>query len=92
MHFSFSECFIGITIFCRVRDQLKNFVAKFAEAFGKPALNSLRHSFATRYHKENNDVPRLKNQWGHSSIQTTMIYTHITDDEMQSAINNMDKI
>lgn len=38
-------------------------VEKYSAAFGKPTLtvHSLRHSFATRYHLENNDVPRLKN-------------------------------
>ncbi len=25
------------------------------------------------------------------SIQTTMIYTHLTDEEMRNAVNNMDK-
>ncbi|MBZ6442699.1 MAG: tyrosine-type recombinase/integrase [Paenibacillus polymyxa] len=68
-------------------------VEKYAKAFGKPALtvHFLRHSFATRYHLENNNVPRLKNQLGHSSIQTTMIYTHLSDEEMRTAVNNMDK-
>ncbi|MNW50539.1 site-specific tyrosine recombinase XerS [compost metagenome] len=38
-------------------------IEKYASAFGKPALtvHSLRHSFATRYHLENINVPRLKN-------------------------------
>nr|WP_237709749.1 tyrosine-type recombinase/integrase [Paenibacillus polymyxa]URJ57846.1 tyrosine-type recombinase/integrase [Paenibacillus polymyxa]URJ72350.1 tyrosine-type recombinase/integrase [Paenibacillus polymyxa] len=54
-------------------------------------MHFLRHSFATRYHLENNNVPRLKNQLGHSSIQTTMIYTHLSDEEMRTAVNNMDK-
>nr|WP_280921431.1 tyrosine-type recombinase/integrase [Paenibacillus sp. 1182] len=72
---------------------IEKLIEKYALAFGKPALtvHSLRHSFATRYHLENNDVPRLKNQLGHSSIQTTMIYTHLTDEEMRNAVNNMDK-
>lgn len=72
---------------------IEKLVEKYATAFGKPALtvHSLRHSFATRYHIENNDVPKLKNQLGHSSIQTTMIYTHLTDDQMKNAVNNMDK-
>lgn len=73
---------------------IEKLIEKYAAAFGKPALtvHSLRHSFATRYHLENNDVPRLKNQLGHSSIQTTMIYTHLTDEEMRTAVNNMDRI
>ncbi|WP_442950079.1 tyrosine-type recombinase/integrase [Paenibacillus sp. Aloe-11] len=72
---------------------IEKLIEKYATAFGKPALtvHSLRHSFATRYHLENNDVPRLKNQLGHSSIQTTMIYTHLTDEEMRKAVNKMDK-
>jgi site-specific recombinase XerD len=67
-------------------------VEKYAVAFGKPTLSvhTLRHSFATRYHLENNDVPKLRNQLGHSSIQTTMIYTHLTNDEMRKAVNKMD--
>ncbi|MBT2764423.1 tyrosine recombinase XerS [Paenibacillus sp. FSL W8-0187] len=73
---------------------IEKLIEKYAAAFGKPALtvHSLRHSFATRYHRENNDVPKLKNQLGHSSIQTTMIYTHLTDEEMRKAVNNMDKM
>lgn len=72
---------------------IEKLIEKYATAYGKPALtvHSLRHSFATRYHQENNDVPRLRNQLGHSSIQTTMIYTHLTDEEMRKAVNNMDK-
>ncbi|MCJ8012342.1 tyrosine recombinase XerS [Paenibacillus sp. KQZ6P-2] len=72
---------------------IEKLIEKYAAAFGKPTLtvHSLRHSFATRYHLENNDVPRLKNQLGHSSIQTTMIYTHLTDEEMRNAVNNMDR-
>lgn len=72
---------------------IEKLIEKYAKAFGKPALtvHVLRHSFATRYHQENNDVPRLKNQLGHASIQTTMIYTHLTDEEMRKAVINMDK-
>ncbi|MEB1807386.1 MAG: tyrosine recombinase XerS [Bacillaceae bacterium] len=72
---------------------IEKIVEKYAVAFGKPALSvhKLRHSFATRYHLENNDVPKLRRQLGHSSVQTTMIYTHLTNDEMRSAVNKMDK-
>ncbi|MGV2882428.1 tyrosine-type recombinase/integrase [Paenibacillus taichungensis] len=41
---------------------IEKLIEKYATAFGKPALtvHSLRHSFATRYHIENIDVPKLK--------------------------------
>lgn len=56
---------------------IEKIVEKYAKAFGKPSLSvhKLRHSFATRYHIENNDVPKLRRQLGHSSIQTTR-FTH----------------
>jgi site-specific recombinase XerD len=72
---------------------IEKMVEKYATAFGKPALSvhKLRHSFATRYHAENNDVPKLRRQLGHSSIQTTMIYTHLTNDELKKAVDKMDQ-
>lgn len=71
---------------------MEKMVEKYAVAFGKPALSvhKLRHSFTTRYQLENNDIPKLRRQLGHSSVQTTMIYTHLTNDEMQKAVNKMD--
>ena len=71
---------------------VEKLVEKYAVAFGKPALSvhKLRHSFATRYHAEINDVPKLRRQLGHSSIQTTMIYTHIRNDDLKVAVDKMD--
>jgi len=70
-------------------------IEKYTIAFGKPSLSvhKLRHSFATRYHAEINDVPKLRRQLGHSSIETTMIYTHIKNEDLKTAINkfNMPK-
>ncbi|MBP3950702.1 tyrosine recombinase XerS [Bacillus suaedae] len=71
---------------------IEKLIEKYATAFGKPSLSvhKLRHSFATRYHFEINDVPKLRRQLGHSSIQTTMIYTHIRNDDLKSAVDKMD--
>ncbi|MDQ0229948.1 tyrosine recombinase XerS [Metabacillus malikii] len=71
---------------------IEKMIEKYAHSFGKPALSvhKLRHSFATRYHAEINDVPKLRRQLGHSSIQTTMIYTHIKNDDLRSAVDRMD--
>ncbi|MTT32593.1 tyrosine recombinase XerS [Terrilactibacillus sp. BCM23-1] len=72
---------------------IENMVQKYAKAFGKPSLSvhKLRHSFATRYHAENNDIPKLRRQLGHSSVQTTMIYTHLSNDELKKAVDKMDE-
>ncbi|WP_428912582.1 tyrosine recombinase XerS [Niallia sp. Krafla_26] len=71
---------------------IEKLVEKYAKAFGKPSLSvhKLRHSFATRYHTEINDVPKLRRQLGHSSIQTTMIYTHIRNQDLKIAVDQMD--
>ncbi|WP_066304807.1 tyrosine recombinase XerS [Bacillus sp. FJAT-29814] len=71
---------------------VEKLIEKYATAFGKPSLSvhKLRHSFATRYHAEINDVPKLRRQLGHSSIQTTMIYTHIKNDDLKIAVDKMD--
>lgn len=71
---------------------VEKLIEKYAAAFGKPSLSvhKLRHSFATRYHAEINDVPKLRRQLGHSSIQTTMIYTHIRNDDLKTAVDKMD--
>ncbi|WP_246596135.1 tyrosine recombinase XerS [Bacillus alkalicola] len=71
---------------------IEKLIEKYALAFGKPSLSvhKLRHSFATRYHAEVNDVPKLRRQLGHSSIQTTMIYTHISNDDLKHAVDKMD--
>ncbi|MFT8871198.1 MAG: tyrosine recombinase XerS [Sporolactobacillus sp.] len=71
---------------------VENLVKKYAVAFGKPSLSvhKLRHSFATRYQAENNDIPKLRRQLGHASIQTTMIYTHLSNDELKKAVDHMD--
>ncbi|MCD8509291.1 MAG: tyrosine recombinase XerS [Bacillus sp. (in: Bacteria)] len=72
---------------------IEKLVEKYAQAFGKPALSvhKLRHSFATRYQLENNDIPKLRKQLGHSSVQTTMIYTHLTNNELEQAVRKMDR-
>ncbi|MFA9556868.1 tyrosine recombinase XerS [Evansella sp. AB-rgal1] len=72
---------------------VEKLVEKYATAFGKPALSvhKLRHSFATRYQMENNDIPKLRRQLGHTSVQTTMIYTHLTNTELQDAVKKMDQ-
>lgn len=71
---------------------IEKLIEKYAAAFGKPSLSvhKLRHSFATRYHAQINDVPKLRRQLGHESIQTTMIYTHIRNDELKQAVDQMD--
>jgi integrase len=76
----------------RVRT-IQTFVEKYAKAFGKNGLSvhKLRHSFATNYYVDNNDLAQLQQQLGHSDINTTLLYTHLTSDAMKEADNKADK-
>jgi integrase len=76
----------------RVRT-IQTFIEKYAKAFGKNGLSvhKLRHSFATNYYIENNDLAQLQQQLGHSDINTTLLYTHLTSDAMKEAVNKADK-
>jgi site-specific recombinase XerD len=67
-------------------------ISKYGKAFGKINLSAhaLRHTFATRFHAKVNDIVKLKEAMDHDNIQTTMIYTHVLDDELKNAINIVD--
>lgn len=67
-------------------------IQKYAKAFGKPHLSAhdLRHTFATRFHAKVNDIVKLKEVMDHENLQTTMIYTHVLNDELKLAIEEVD--
>lgn len=68
-------------------------IEKYSKAFGKPKLKAhgLRHSFATRFYQETNNIAQLKKILGHESIETTMIYTHVFNNEIKDAIEMVDR-
>ena len=65
---------------------------RYVDSFGKPALtiHKLRHTFATKFHQENNDLAKLKEQLGHADMNTTMIYTHIGQEDQRASVNKAD--
>ena len=67
-------------------------IGKYGKAFGKPELSAhcLRHTFATRFHAKVNDLVKLKEAMDHENLQTTMIYTHVLNDEIKFAIEEVD--
>lgn len=48
--------------------------------------HTLRHTFATDLYRETKNLRLVQKALGHASIQTTQIYTHVVDDEMESAL------
>ena len=48
--------------------------------------HTLRHTFATDLYRETKNIRLTQKALGHSDLSTTMIYTHIVDDELEDAL------
>lgn len=62
-------------------------VREIAEIDVNITPHSLRHTFATRVYKKTGNLRVVQTLLGHSSIQTTEIYTHVRREDLQEAVN-----
>ena len=51
--------------------------------------HTLRHSFATDLHRESRNIRLVQKALGHADLSTTMIYTHIYDEEIAVAMRRL---
>jgi integrase/recombinase XerD len=51
--------------------------------------HTLRHTFATDLYNQTKDIRMVQKALGHANIQTTTIYTHIIDDDLEEALRSL---
>ena len=74
-----------------VQQVMKNAVTR-AGLEKKATVHTLRHSFATHLLESGTDIRYIQQLLGHSSIKTTMIYTHITPKAEKKIISPLDNL
>lgn len=70
---------------------LRKMVSRIAEEAeikegGRVSPHTFRHTFATELYRETKNLRLVQKALGHASIQTTQVYTHIVDDELEDAL------
>ncbi|MFA4829311.1 MAG: tyrosine-type recombinase/integrase [Thermodesulfovibrionales bacterium] len=61
------------------------------ESSKQASVHTLRHSFATHLLESGYDIRTIQELLGHSSIQTTMIYTHVATKNILGVRSPLDK-
>jgi len=51
--------------------------------------HTLRHTFATDLYRKTKDIRMVQKALGHADLSTTMIYTHIVDDDLKEEMQNL---
>jgi integron integrase len=54
--------------------------------------HTLRHSFATHMLQSGKDIRRVQNFMGHSDVRTTMIYTHVMEQNLKDITSPLDDL
>ncbi|MBT3320043.1 MAG: tyrosine-type recombinase/integrase [Clostridia bacterium] len=81
----FTNCYCNKLDDCDIREMLLTYSRK-AKIEKNVTPHVLRHTFATELRRESKNIRLVQKALGHSSLSTTMIYTHIVDDDFEQAM------
>jgi integrase/recombinase XerD len=70
----------------RIQKMMKDYLVDIGH--GDLSTHSLRHAFACLMLSSTNDLKRIQELLGHESIATTGIYLHLTDKQLQNAVDS----
>lgn len=73
----------------QIWQMMKDLAAKAGVPKEKVFPHNLRHLFAREFYKQTHDIVKLASILGHSSIETTRIYTKETEDECRIEIERV---
>lgn len=73
-----------------VRRTVKNYAEKAGiDWYEDVSPHTLRHTFATDLLRRTGNIRLVQKALGHADLSTTMIYTHIVDDELEAAMKGV---
>lgn len=70
---------------------VQEMVRRYADRAGigkRTTPHVLRHTFATDLYRETRNIRLVQKALGHADLSTTMIYTHVFDSELRSALRS----
>jgi len=70
---------------------VRDFVKRYGRKSGTPKdlhPHTLRHTFATDLLRKTGNIRLVQKALGHASLATTMIYTHIVDEQLEQALKS----
>jgi integrase/recombinase XerD len=74
---------------CAVRTMVKRRAAK-AEIPKDVHPHTLRHTYATELYRACRNLLTVQKALGHSHINSTLIYTHLVDEDYEAALRNLE--